>query len=109
MGWASRARPLFGRCARQLRTTRIRGAIRGAACSSGPGVRDRDEAVGALEPDRHQAPRALGRWRQSALTRGGIQQRVIESGLQGKGIETFFDLIEYDEGRDPAATQPWKG
>ena len=38
-----------------------------------------------------------------------IQQRVIEYGLQGKGIETFFDLIEYDEGRDPLATQPWKG
>ena len=23
-------------------------------------------------------------------------------------IETFFDLIEYDEGRDPVRDQPWE-
>jgi gluconokinase len=37
-----------------------------------------------------------------------LQQRIKESGLEGKPIETFFDLIEYDEGRDPVATQPWR-
>lgn len=38
-----------------------------------------------------------------------LQQRVVEYGLAGKNltIETFFDLFEYDEGRDPMATKPW--
>jgi gluconokinase len=36
-----------------------------------------------------------------------LQQRVREYGLQGKPIETFFDLVDYDEARDPVATQPW--
>lgn len=37
-----------------------------------------------------------------------LQLRIKESKLEGKPIETFFDLIEYDEGRDPVATQPWR-
>lgn len=38
-----------------------------------------------------------------------LQQRVIEYGLAGKGlpIETFFDLNDYDEGRDPVGTRAW--
>ena len=36
-----------------------------------------------------------------------LQERVQQYGLEGRGVETFFDLIEYDEGRDPAATKPW--
>lgn len=28
-----------------------------------------------------------------------LQGRVAAAGLEGKGIETFFDLIEYDEAR----------
>jgi len=36
-----------------------------------------------------------------------LKQRVVENGLTGKPIETFFDLIEYDEGRDPVGTQAW--
>ena len=36
-----------------------------------------------------------------------LQERVRENNLVGKPIETFFDLIDYDEGRDPAATTPW--
>jgi hypothetical protein len=36
-----------------------------------------------------------------------LQQRVREYGLTGKPVETFFDLIDYDEGRDPVATQAW--
>lgn len=36
-----------------------------------------------------------------------LQQRIVEYGLVGKPIETFFDLNEYDEGRDPVATQAW--
>jgi len=38
---------------------------------------------------------------------GRLQQRVVEYGLTGRPIETFFDLIDYDEGRDPVAAKPW--
>jgi hypothetical protein len=36
-----------------------------------------------------------------------LQQRVREYGLAEKRVETFFDLIDYDEGRDPVAAQAW--
>jgi gluconokinase len=45
-------------------------------------------------------------WRDS--TSDVLKRRIGEDGLTDKPIETFFDLIEYDEGRDPAATQPWR-
>ncbi len=37
-----------------------------------------------------------------------LQQRVVEYGLVGRPIETFFDLNEFDEGRDPVATRAWE-
>jgi gluconokinase len=37
-----------------------------------------------------------------------LQQRIVEYGLAGKPIETFFDLNEFDEGRDPVATRAWE-
>lgn len=36
-----------------------------------------------------------------------LQKRILEFGLTGKPIETMFDLNEFDEGRDPVATQAW--
>ena len=36
-----------------------------------------------------------------------LQARVREEKLEGKPIETFFDLIEYDEERDPVAAKAW--
>ena len=36
-----------------------------------------------------------------------LQQRIREYGLTGQPIETFFDLLEFDEGRDPVATRAW--
>jgi gluconokinase len=36
-----------------------------------------------------------------------LQERIREYGLAGKPIETFFDLIDYDEGRDPVAAKAW--
>ncbi|MBI5382223.1 MAG: DUF5069 domain-containing protein [Opitutae bacterium] len=39
-------------------------------------------------------------WRDAASAR--LQQRIREYGLEDKAIETFFDLIDWDEGRDPA-------
>ena len=38
-----------------------------------------------------------------------LQARIKESNLEGKSIETFFDLIEYDEERDPVAAKAWLG
>ncbi len=37
-----------------------------------------------------------------------FQQRLVEYGLVGRPIETFFDLNEFDEGRDPVATRAWE-
>lgn len=36
-----------------------------------------------------------------------LPQRIIDSGLVGKPIETIIDHIEFDEGRDPVATKAW--
>jgi len=36
-----------------------------------------------------------------------LQERVREYGLTGRPVETFFDLIDVDEGRDPVAAQAW--
>lgn len=44
-------------------------------------------------------------WRDAARER--LQQRIAESGLQAKPIETFFDYIDFDEGRDPVTSQLW--
>lgn len=45
-------------------------------------------------------------WRDEANAR--LQQRIKESGFEGKPIETMFDYIEFDEGRDPVATRAWE-
>lgn len=37
-----------------------------------------------------------------------LRQRIAEGGLDTLPIETFFDLIDYDEGRDPARARPWE-
>lgn len=44
-------------------------------------------------------------WRDEANAR--LQQRIKESGFEGKPIETMFDYIEFDEGRDPVAGRVW--
>jgi hypothetical protein len=36
-----------------------------------------------------------------------LKQRITEYHLEGKPIETFFDLNEFDEGRDPVGTEAW--
>ena len=45
-------------------------------------------------------------WRDSATAT--LRQRVGEYGLAGKPIETFFDLNDMDEGRDPVADRAWE-
>jgi len=37
-----------------------------------------------------------------------LQMRVVEFGLAGKPIETIFDLLEFDEGRDPVRSRAWE-
>jgi hypothetical protein len=36
-----------------------------------------------------------------------LQERLREYGLTGAPVETFFDLIDYDEGRDPVTAKAW--
>jgi len=36
-----------------------------------------------------------------------LPQRIRDSGLEGKPIETVVDQIEFDEGRDPVADRSW--
>jgi gluconokinase len=37
-----------------------------------------------------------------------LQERIASYGLTGKPVETFFDLNEFDEGRDPVAGRFWE-
>lgn len=36
-----------------------------------------------------------------------LLDRIAAYGLSGKPVETFFDINEFDEGRDPVATRAW--
>lgn len=45
-------------------------------------------------------------WRDAASER--LRQRIAESRLEGKPIETFFDYIDFDEGRDPVSARAWE-
>ena len=45
-------------------------------------------------------------WRDASAP--ALQRRVAELGLAGRDIQTWFDLIDFDEGRDPAASRPWE-
>jgi gluconokinase len=37
-----------------------------------------------------------------------LQKRAAGLGLAGKPLDTWFDLIDYDEGRDPFAERLWE-
>jgi gluconokinase len=37
-----------------------------------------------------------------------LPQRIRDSQLEGKPIDTIIDHIEYDEGRDPVAERAWE-
>lgn len=45
-------------------------------------------------------------WRDAARTR--LEQRLRESALEGRGIETMFDYLDCDEGRDPLSARAWE-
>lgn len=44
-------------------------------------------------------------WRDEAS--GRLRQRIAESGFESRPIMTFFDYIDFDEGRDPVTAQSW--
>lgn len=46
-------------------------------------------------------------WRDSATAL--VQQRIQQFGLVGKPIETMFDVLDWDEGRDPAMERAKSG
>jgi hypothetical protein len=45
-------------------------------------------------------------WRDAATTT--VRQRTEQFGLTGKPVETMFDVLDYDEGRDPGRDRPWE-
>jgi gluconokinase len=47
-------------------------------------------------------------WHDPAANVQFLQKRVRESGLEGRQIETYFDYIDFDEGRDPIAARAWE-
>ncbi len=47
-------------------------------------------------------------WRDGPGPAERLRLRIAESGLQSEGIQTFFDYIDFDEGRDPHAGRPWE-
>jgi hypothetical protein len=47
-------------------------------------------------------------WHDPADNVAQLAKRVKEGGLEGKGIQTFFDYIDCDEGRDPFTPKRWE-
>ena len=47
-------------------------------------------------------------WRDSPDVVQRLRQRIIEGGLEAKQVETFFDFIDFDEGRDPVSAKSWE-
>jgi hypothetical protein len=47
-------------------------------------------------------------WHDAADNVQRLKMRIAESGLEGKAIETFFDYIDFDEGRDPVSVRAWE-
>ncbi len=45
-------------------------------------------------------------WRDAASE--GVRQRAAQFGLADKSPQTMFEVLDYDEGRDPAAERPWE-
>ena len=37
-----------------------------------------------------------------------LRRRIEEGGLAGKPIETYFDFIDLDEGRDSLSAKSWE-
>jgi gluconokinase len=69
----------------------------------------------AIPPARRPTDDACAHWNAFMLKRGWrdestslLQKRIAESDLAPHPIATFFDLIDYDEGRDPVRRRAWQ-
>ncbi len=47
-------------------------------------------------------------WRDHADNVQHLRRLAEKEGLSGKGIETHFDFIDFDEGRDPVTPRLWE-
>jgi len=47
-------------------------------------------------------------WRDGPDMAKRLAQRIADSRLEGKTIETMFDYIDFDEGRDPVSARAWE-
>jgi hypothetical protein len=47
-------------------------------------------------------------WHDPAANVSRLAQRIRESNLGDKGVETFFDYLDIDEGRDPVSVRRWE-
>ncbi len=45
-------------------------------------------------------------WRDAASE--VVQKRIVQFGLTGKSPQTMFEVLDYDEGRDPGTDRPWE-
>jgi gluconokinase len=45
-------------------------------------------------------------WRDAGRTT--LERRIRESALEGQPVETMFDYLDFDEGRDPVAVSAWQ-
>jgi hypothetical protein len=80
--------------------------------ASDQAVLERAEAAGGRRTDAECSTwncfMAKRGWHDRAEVVNRLRQRIAESGLESKTIETFFDYIDFDEGRDPVATRAWE-
>lgn len=44
-------------------------------------------------------------WRDAGRT--FLERRIRESALEGQPVETMFDYLDFDEGRDPVTARAW--
>jgi hypothetical protein len=47
-------------------------------------------------------------WHDPAENVAQLRKRIRDAGLEGRGIDTFFDHIDLDEGRDPITARAWE-
>ena len=108
---------LDGRCCRFLgiryADVRERTLAGGDGCAS-PGGTDEEVLAWAHARGTPRTDEECHMWNRFILKLGWrdersavLPQRIRDSGLTGKPIETIIDVIEYDEGRDPVATRAW--
>ena len=101
---------LDGRCCRFLGVTYAAIQTRALEGGTDEDILDWAHAGGTVRTDEecHVWNRFIAKlgWRdERSLV---LPQRILDSGLSGKLIETIIDHIEYDEGRDPVAERAWE-